>query len=188
MDLSKTRNELAALTNAAKEQKDVDRSVATELVGAAQGDADLADAISDLALSLEDTASSEKQSDPLKVSRLVAAGVAQLAQRKRALAEQAERLHQDSNALKWQLKEANERATELEGERNEMAASGKEVINLLTQQKERTVHELDALKTSNAEAEAMLARFQEETVRYLYLMQVVDSGGGDTAPAETAAP
>ena len=162
-ELTRARGELAVLASAVKEQKDVDRSVATELVGAAQGDPDLAEVIGDLGSSLEDTASSETPADPLKVSRQVAAGVAQLVQRKRALAEQAERLHQDGNALKWQLKEANDRATELEGERDEMAASGKEVINLLTQQKERTVHELEALKASSAEAQDLLGRLQHRT-------------------------
>jgi chromosome segregation ATPase len=162
-ELAKARGELAALTGAVKEQRDVDRSVATELVSAAQTDPDLADALGDLASALEDTPSSESPADPLKVSRQVAAGVARLAQRKRALEEQAARLHQDGNALKWQLKEANERATELEGERDEMAASGKEVISQLTQKRERTDLELANLKQEHEKAENLLATLQHRT-------------------------
>lgn len=163
-ELAKARNDLAALTAASKAQSEADRAVATELVSAANGDPELAEAIADLAMSLEDTPSSDQPVDPATVSRQVAAGVAQLAQRRRALAEQAERLQQDTNSLKWQLKEANERAVALEGERDEMAASGKEVINLLTQQKERTVQELEAIKRAAAENEALLTRLQGRTL------------------------
>ncbi len=163
-DLAKTRGEHAALSAAATAQSEADRAVATELVSAAKDDPELAETIADLALSLEDTPSSNQPVDPATVSRQVAAGVAQLAQRRQALAQQAERLQQDTNALKWQLKEANERAVTLEGERDEMAASGKEVINLLTQQKERTVQELEAIKRSSGENEALLTRLQGRTL------------------------
>lgn len=163
-DLVKARSDLAALSAASKAQSEADRAVATELVSAAKGDPELAEAIADLAMSLEDTPSSDQPVDPATVSRQVAAGVAQLAQRRQALAEQAERLQQDSHSLKWQLKEANERAVTLEGERDEMAASGKEVINLLTQQKERTVQELEMIKRSAAENDALLTRLQGRTL------------------------
>jgi chromosome segregation ATPase len=162
-ELAKARSELSAVTSAAKAQSEADRAVAAELVAAAQGDAELAEVVADLALALEDTPSSEQPVDPAVVSRQVAAGVAQLAQRKQALEQQAERALQEANSLKWQLKEAKERETALEGERDEMAASGKEVINLLTQQKERTAQELEALKRSSNEAETLLARFQART-------------------------
>jgi chromosome segregation ATPase len=163
-DLAKARSELAASTAAAKAQSEADRAVATELVSAAKGDPDLAEVIADLALSLEDTPSSDQPVDPAIVSKQVAAGVAQLARRKQELAQQAERSQQENNSLKWQLKEAGDRAVALEGERDEMAASGKEVINLLTQQKERTVQELEAIKRSAAETEALLTRFQGRTL------------------------
>jgi chromosome segregation ATPase len=163
-DLAKARSELAASTAAAKAQSEADRAVATELVSAAKGDPDLAEVIADLALSLEDTPSSDQPVDPAIVSKQVAAGGAQLARRKQELAQQAERSQQENNSLKWQLKEAGDRAVALEGERDEMAASGKEVINLLTQQKERTVQELEAIKRSAAETEALLTRFQGRTL------------------------
>jgi chromosome segregation ATPase len=159
-ELTKARSELAAVSSAAKAQSEADRTVAAELVAAAKGDAALAETIADLALALEDTPSSEQPVDPALVSRQVAAGVAQLAARKHELADQAERAQQEANALKWQLKEAKERETALEGERDEMAASGKEVINLLTEQKARTVQELEAIKRSANEAETQLARLQ----------------------------
>jgi chromosome segregation ATPase len=163
-ELAKARGELAAISSSSKAQSEAGRAVATELVSAAKGDPELADTIADLALALEDTPSSEQPMDTATVSRQVAAGVAHLAQRKQALAQQAERLQQDANALRWQLKEAHENAVALEGERDEMAASGKEVINLLTHQKERTVQELEALKRSSAENEALLTRFQGRTL------------------------
>lgn len=163
-ELNKARTDLAALSASAKTQSEADRAVATELVSAAKGDNDLAETIADLALSLEDTPSSDQPVDAATVSRQVAAGVAHLAQRKQELTQQAERLQQDANSLKWQLKEANERAVAFEGERDEMAASGKEVINLLTQQKERTVQELEAIKRSTAETEGLLTRFQGRTL------------------------
>ena len=163
-DLVKARGELATLTMSSKAQSEADRAVATELVSAAKGDPELAEAIADLALSLEDTPSSEQPMNSAAVSRQVAAGVAHLTQSRQLLAQQAERLQQDTNALKWQLKEANERAVELEGERDEMAAGGKEVINLLTQKNERTGHELEALKRSSAENEALLTRLQGRTL------------------------
>ncbi|HEX3133146.1 MAG TPA: hypothetical protein VHX44_06125, partial [Planctomycetota bacterium] len=107
-ELSKARGDLAALTSAAKAKSEADRTVAAELVSAAQGDPELADTISDLALSLEDTSSSEHPVDSSTVSKQVAASVAKLAQRKQALAGQAERSQQKNNSLKWQLKKANE--------------------------------------------------------------------------------
>ena len=163
-ELARARGDLVALSSSSKAQSEADRAVATELVSAAKGDPELADAIADLALTLEDTPSSDQPVDAATVSRQIAAGVALLAERKQALTHQAERLQQDANSLKWQLKEANERAVALEGERDEMAASGKEIINLLTQQKERTAQELDTLKRGVAETEALLTRFQGRTL------------------------
>jgi chromosome segregation ATPase len=161
-ELAKARDELAATTSRVRALDESDRAVATELVRAAQGDPELADTTADLASALEDS-SSENRIDSATVGKQVAASIALLASRKQELAAQAERLKQESDALRWQLKEAADRATSLEGERDEFAASGKEIINLLTQQKERTVNELEHIKKAHTEAESQLARYQHRT-------------------------
>lgn len=159
-ELAKARADLASSLAAAKSLSQADRAVATELVAAAQGDAELADVVADLALSLEDTASSENAVDPATVSRQVAAGVAQLARKKFELGQQLERLTQDNYALKGQLHEAKEAATILEAESKENMATGKEVINHLNQQNKKLAQEVETLKGSNAEIESMLGRLQ----------------------------
>lgn len=159
-ELAKARADLANTIAAAKSLSQADRAVATELVAAAQGDAELADVVADLALSLEDTASSDNAVDPATVSRQVAAGVAQLARKKQELGHQVERLTQDNYALKGQLHEAKEAATVLEAESKENMATGKEVINHLNQQNKKLSQEVEALKSSNSEIESMLARLQ----------------------------
>jgi chromosome segregation ATPase len=162
-ELTRARALLATMSTSVKNQGQLDLTVATELVAAAQGDPELNEIVAELAPLLENTGPSHLPMDAATVTRQVAAGVVELARRKQALAEQTERLQQDANALKWQLKEANDRAAELEGERDEMAASGKEVINLITQQKERTVQELEILKRSSNETLAKIARIEHRT-------------------------
>jgi chromosome segregation ATPase len=141
-ELAKARAEHASAVAAAKSLSQADRAIATELVAAAQGDAELADVVADLALSLEDTASSENAVDPATVSRQVAAGVAQIVRKKHDLSSQIERLTQDNYALKGQLHEAKESVASVEAEYKENMASGKEVINHLTQQNKKITQEL----------------------------------------------
>jgi chromosome segregation ATPase len=154
------RQELEAVRAKSRAQGEADRLVASELVRAAQGDSELAHATADLALSLEDTSSSAQPVDSGMVSSQVSDAVAMLAKRKLALSNELDQARRDSDALRWQLKEANDRAIAFEGERDEMAASGKEVINLLTQQRERSHQELDSVRAAHEEAQGRLARFE----------------------------
>ncbi len=158
--LGLAKTELDAVRAKSRAQGEADRLVASELVRAAQGDSELAHATADLALSLEDTSSSAHPVDSGAVSSMVGDAVALLAKRKQALGAELEQSRRDSDALRWQLKEANERALGLEGERDEMAASGKEVINLLTQQRERTQQDLLSERTAHEESQNRLARFE----------------------------
>jgi chromosome segregation ATPase len=159
-ELAAARQGLEQALAARRAKDESDRQVATELVRAAQGDPDLAEATADLALALEDTASSEQPVDSATVTKQVSEAVAVLAKRKQDLAGEVERIKRDNDAFKWQLKEASERASALEGERDEMAASGKEIINLLTQQRERAHQELEALKVAHDDTQQQLARFE----------------------------
>ncbi len=154
------KHDLEAMRAKSRAQGEADRLVASELVRAAQGDSELAHATADLALSLEDTSSSAQPVDSGMVSSQVSDAVALLAKRKLALSNELDQVRRDGDALRWQLKEANERALALEGERDEMAASGKEVINLLTQQRERSHQELDGVRAAHEEAQGRLARFE----------------------------
>jgi chromosome segregation ATPase len=158
--LATANDELAQARADKRAKDDADRTVATELVRAAQGDAELADSTADLALALEDTASSANPVDSATVTQQVVQTVNLLARRKQELTAQVQALQKDTDALKWKLKEADDKAKELESERDEMAASGKEIINLLTHQRERTTQELETIKKAHEESGSQLARFQ----------------------------
>jgi|GEM_PF-2886870 chromosome segregation ATPase len=158
--LALTKQELEEALAKSRRQGEADRLVASELVRAAHGDPELANATADLALALEDSSSSAQPIDSATVGAQVSDAVALLSKRKQALASELEQVRRDSDALKWQLKEAHERAVALEGERDEMAASGKEVINLLTQQRERSHQELESLRAAHEQAQNLLARHE----------------------------
>ena len=81
-DLRQANNELAAAKTNMQARYDAERAIATELVRAAQGDAELAEATADLALSLEDTDSSNAPVDNTLVTRQAANSISILAKRK----------------------------------------------------------------------------------------------------------
>ena len=162
-ELTRARALLATISTSVKNQGQLDLSVAAELVAAAQGDPELAEVAADLAPFIEDTGPSHQPMDAATVTRQVAAGVAELARRKQALVEQTSRLQQDAQALKWQLKEADERAAELKGERDEMAATCKEVISQMTPQRERTAQEIESLKKYSQKADEKITSLEHRT-------------------------
>lgn len=150
--LAKARDELNAAKTALRARRESDAQVA-ELVGrVAQGDPDLTE------LANADFAGDEA------ATQQAAKAVEVLAARKQELAATVERMQRDSDALKWQIKEANDRCVTLEGERDEMALSGKEVIAALTHQRERTVQELEQIKRAHEESQQQLNRFQNRVI------------------------
>jgi chromosome segregation ATPase len=159
-DLAKTRTAQKIAEAKNKARSETERAIATELVRAAQGDSELADSTVDFAILLEETPSSDAPVDDNVVSQQAAAAIALLADRKQALAQHNEQLKQEVDGLKLKLKEADENAKSLESERDEMAASGKEVIELLKQKNDRTSAELETIKKTSGDAQDKLARYQ----------------------------
>ena len=157
--LAHAQQELAATNARMHTRHETERQIADQLVRAAEGDEQLANATADLALGLDDLSDGATDVRDQQVVETVTL----LAQRKKDLGEEVERLKSDGWVLQRELKELREQATSLESERDEMAASGKEIINLLTHQKERTVAELEALRAQQEKTEASLARFEHRT-------------------------
>ena len=150
--LNKAREELTAAKTALRSRRESDAQIADVLGRVAQGDPDLTE-----------IANAEFAGDEA-ASQQAAKAVEVLAARKQELAATVERMQRDGDALKWQIKEANDRCVTMEGERDEMALNGKEVIAALTQQRERTVQELEQIKRANSDAEQQLNRFQSRVI------------------------
>ena len=162
-DLRQANNELAAAKTNMQARYDAERAIATELVRAAQGDAELAEATADLALSLEDTDSSNAPVDNTLVTRQAANSISILAKRKLDLEQNSHLLQQEIDSLKWKLKESNEDGARVTAEAEDMMTGVKDIISTLTMKRDRTVAELDELKKIAAEDQNKLARSLHRT-------------------------
>ncbi len=160
-ELEKAQSELVKAQAANKARYEAERAVATELVRAAQNDAELAEATADLAVSLEDTDASAI--DNKIVSDQAAASIAILAARKQELTEKTEKLQQEVDSLKWKLKEASETYANEKAEADEMVKGVKDIINQLNTQRERTNKELESVKKEAEENQSKMARLQHRT-------------------------
>ena len=146
----------ADLNLAAKHRQE--RNLAQQLVRAAEKDEQLADASADLALALEEGTGEGPL--PVDVHDHLLTCVAMLAEQKRRLADEAEALRTDLARTQREVKDAEERIVATEGERDEMALSGKEIITRLTAQRDGRDSELKELRGENEAAAAKLADWE----------------------------
>ncbi|MBA3708588.1 MAG: hypothetical protein H0W83_07205, partial [Planctomycetes bacterium] len=110
-----------------------ERELATDLVRLLSADRAVSETATTLAAAVDAHDPHDIGSD---LGWRVREAITALDKRKRELADEAERMSSEIARLDQQLSEAKERATALESERDEMAASGKEIIGQLTQQRE----------------------------------------------------
>ncbi len=129
------------------------RDLAQALVESARGD----EALHELSGGLQGASANER-------TRQLHDAVIQLAGRRRDLALRLERSASEGRQLRDQLQQAEVRASELTGERDEIAASGKEVIAKLTQQRDARERELQSLR---AEHEALGRRASVQQARLM---------------------
>ncbi len=162
-DVNEARAQLAAANKRLDERAKGERALATELVRAAVRDPQLADAAADLALALESVGPDEHL--PVDVHAHALTSVTMLAERKRALDEDAGRRAHELATVRNELAEANDQVATISLERDEMALSGKEVIAALSQQRETREQELKALRHENEQAAAKLADLESRTTQ-----------------------
>ncbi len=154
-ELAKARQELEKAEQKRASEAANDRALAATLVEAAKGDADLSDATADLAMALDDM----KPGDSVPTD-IIKRTVGALAERKKQVAQEADQLKAELEDVRAQIKDATERASALEVERDEMAESGKEIITQLRQQKDAREKEVQELRTENEAAAGKLEEFQ----------------------------
>ncbi len=114
------------------------RDLAQALIESARGD----ELLNELSGGLQPGGANER-------TRQLHDAVVQLAGRRRELAQRSERSAAEARQLRDQLQQAEVRASELIGERDEIAASGKEVIAKLTQQRDARERELQSLRAEH---------------------------------------
>ena len=102
-----------------------------------------------------DASPDSSTSDLLAAAPLLAESVQALADEKEALAQRVQEMEKAELAFHDRLEMVEEKLTEAQSERDEMALSGKEIITQLTQSRDARAHELDILK---AEHHAALSR------------------------------
>ena len=116
--------------------------------------------------------------------------VVQLAGRRRDLAQRLERSVEEGRQLRDQLQLAEGRASELIGERDEIAASGKEVIAKLTQQRDTRERELQGLRgeheTLGRRASAQQTRMREGENAVRHFAESLASLAGEESTAAVA--
>ncbi len=156
--LEQARAEQARASGASEQAILRERELAQALVNLGSSDPDLADAVADLAVALEEAAPGEPV--PADLRAHVSTAITTLGERKRALAEHNHALQRDLAELRQQVGDAGERASSLEKERDEMALSGKEIIGQLRSQKEAREKELSLMREENEAAARKLEEFQ----------------------------
>ncbi len=156
-EAERLRGELAAQTAATRRAEDdavtaraAARTAAQAVVAAAQGDHDLVDATTDLALDLDG-------GDAVAVAAGLAPAVAALAGRKTELVARVTAAEVERNEIAARLATVEEQLRESAAEQAENAASAKEVITQLSQARDQRERELRDLREARARAESAAA-------------------------------
>jgi chromosome segregation ATPase len=141
-ELEELRGQKQALLAQFDGMRSAQHDLASALSDAARGD----DALGDLAQALVRT---QDESSSTERSLKLHEAVVQIAARKRDQSLKLERSTSEIRQLREQLERSEAQVLEVSGERDEIAASGKEVIAKLTQQRDARERELQSLRADH---------------------------------------